>query len=150
MAVETACLPTERLPARERLGLVACRRESLGFGDERLEPGARFGQHSAHFVPLPARGHRLGESRRQAVGLRAVTDERQERSPFFLDDCELSGQIVALECLDSLAQRITGGDRLGAHTGALGGLFGFTLAAGDGRFGGADGLYEPVLREIRR
>ena len=112
---EAARLPAERLPPREGRGLVGLRRETFGFRDQRFQPGAVLGEHSAHFVPLAARGHRLGESRSEPVGLRAVSDERQQRSPLLFNDLQLRRNVVTFERLDALAEGVAGGDRLGTH-----------------------------------
>ena len=73
-------------------------------------------------MPLPARGHRLGESSCQTVGLRAITDKRQERSPFFFDRHELLDGVVALERFDARAERVTGRDGFGAEPRLFGGF----------------------------
>ena len=77
------------------------------------------------------RGHRLGESLRHAVSLRAVADEGQERTPFFFDRSELGEHVVALEGLDPCAKFLAGGHRFGAKARALGGLFSLAFAAFD-------------------
>ena len=69
-------------------------------------------------MPLAARGHRLGETLGQPVGLRAITDEWRERSPFFFDRNQLLADILAVERLDPLAEGSPGGESFGPYPGS--------------------------------
>ena len=86
-------------------------------------------------MPFPARGDRLSESFCQSVSLRAVADERQERSPLFFDRNQLFEDVVAVERLDTGAERVARRDGLGAQAAQVGRLVRFALAPGDGHLG---------------
>ena len=137
-----ACLTAERLPAGRRRVAICLGRQRLGFRDARGQGRARLGQQGAHLMPFPARGDRLGEALCQTVGLRAITDERQERSPLFFDRNQLFEDVFAVERLDARAERVAGRDGLGAQARPLGGLLGFTHTARDRHLDRGGGLGE--------
>ena len=104
------------------------------------------GQHGAHLMPLPARGDRSGESLCQSVSLRAVADERQERSPLFFDRNQLLEDVVAVERLYADAESLARGNGLGADSAAFERLFVFAHPPGDGRFNGTNSLGKAFAR----
>ncbi len=141
---EAACLSADCLPPLVGRGRVVERRQAFGFHDARLEGRARIEQQGTHFVPLPARGHRQGESLGQSVSLRAVADERQERSPFFFNRNQLFEYILAVERLDPLAKGHARRNCLGAQAEPISGFIGLAVAAVDRRFDRRHGPVEAI------
>ena len=140
---EAACLAAERLPAGGGRGRVL-RDSSPSASTTSASSRARVSASTApKLVPFPARGHRLGESLSQSVGLRAVADERRERSPFFFDRNQLLQDVVAVERFDAHAQRFARGEGLGAQPRVLGGRFGVPNAPRDRGLGGGRRTVEP-------
>ena len=131
---QAACLTAEGFPALP--GARVVRRQPFGLGDERLQGDARLGELGAQFMPFSARGDRLSESLCQSVSLRAVADERQERSPLFFDRNQLIERIAAVERLDAGAERVARCDGFGAEPTNVGRLGRFALAARNGLLGG--------------
>ena len=142
---EAACLAAERLPARRGRRVVVLRRQALGFGDERVELGARV---SASRRPSSCRFRHAAtalanrSASRSASGPLPTSGVSDRHSSSIGRSC--SSDIVAVERLDAGAERVARRDGFGAQPRLFGRLVELAFAARDGcRLGGRGALSEP-------